>query len=222
MNRTFTVYPTVVACLACLLHVGLRSERARGQSCASSTTVGLDTSYINTWALIGQAGGEAVGETFVAPYTDILAITLWRSYWDTPNGSIWRIFVLGVDSAGRPDNNEIIQDGPSLYIWSGDGVHPTPFRFVFNPPIHLPSVGTYELAVQADSCFGNFLVAGDLNDDYPDGIGWYHGRENFCEYKPRSQPEALPDRDLNFLVEFCPPETPAHPTSWGRIKSLYR
>src|SRR5439155_10061095 len=119
------------------------------------------------------------------------------------NGGVWRIFIMGVDANGVPDVYNIIQDGPSLSIPYGDSIHPTPFTFVFDPPVHLPNVGLYEFAIQGEYCGSFFTVAADGHDDYPDGICWYHGRESPCEYRPRYQPVGDKNIDIVFQMEFC-------------------
>ena len=200
---------------------GAAKSAAWSDTCASSKVAGLDTSYIDTYSDI-YLQGEASGETFFAPYTEIVSITLWRPVFQQNNGAVWRIFIMGVDSLGVPDVNSIIQDGPTLSIPYGDGVHPTPFKFVFAPPVQLPSVGEYELAVQGDQCAGVFDIAGDSHDDYPGGIYWFHRREDLCEYRPRSHPSAFADEDMVFQIEFCVPETPVRRSTWGSIKALYR
>jgi hypothetical protein len=189
--------------------------------CTATAIVGLDSTYINGWSSIGPIPGEALGQTFYAPYTAILSITLWRVWYDTPDASVWRIFIIPVDSTGEPIVEQFLQDGPTLKFTYGDSINPTPFRFVFDPPVQLPSPGTYELAVQGDYCNGDFLIASDGNDDYPDGVAWKHHREEYCLYYPAPFPTAYPNVDLPFRVEFCTDGTPARPTSWGHIKALY-
>jgi hypothetical protein len=210
-----------IACATILVLVRT-APAVPADTCQGQTTVGLDTAYVNDIAPLEL--GEAVGQTFHAPTTEIVAITAWRSVYWTDNGSVWRIFVMGLDSLGVPDVNQIIQNGPTLKIQYGDGSHPTAFRFVFDPPIQLPKSGEYEFAIQGDQCVGYFDLAGCGGDGsaYPDGVLWDHGRMTVCAGYPRPGPQAYPLSDLAFTVEFCPSGTPVVPTTWGRIKSQYR
>src|SRR5262249_1176633 len=106
------------------------------QSCEPSTTVGLDTTQDVCDEPIYL--GKAVGQTFFAPETVITAITAWRYAGESSNYSIWNIHVLPVDSLGIPDVHHILRSGPTLQVTSGDDIHQTPFRFVFDPPLVLP------------------------------------------------------------------------------------
>ena len=186
-------------------------------------TVGLDTSYYNTSLSVDL--GFAVGQTFYAAQTEIAAITVWRipdeANFTTPS----RIFIMGLDSTGVPDVYNILQDGPALPWPQGDGVHATPLRFDFDPPVVLPGVGEYEFAVQGDSCRGVVDLVGNGygGQNYLDGEFWYHGREaTLCYYKPRVAPESHPDTDVVFEIEFCPTNTLSRPVTWGAIKALYK
>jgi hypothetical protein len=64
------------------------------------------------------------------------------------------------------------------------------------------------------------------SDTYASGKAWRSGRTCFdpegCSlYRP---PQRLIADDLVFTIEFCRPDnpTPVKPTSWGRLKILYR
>jgi hypothetical protein len=183
----------------------------------------LDTSYVNQFYTVEL--GHAAGQTFFAPQTEIQAITAWRSAFWTNNVSVWRMFIMAVDSTtGVPDPNQILQNGPTLVNAYGDGVHPTPFRFVFDPPVVLPAPGEYEFAIQGDQCDGVFDLAGNESDGsaYPSGVFWLHGRQaTYCYGIPSEYPDRYADSDLAFTVEFCE-ATPVTPTTWGHIKALYR
>jgi hypothetical protein len=166
--------------------------------------------------------GFAVGQTFLAQQTEIQAITAWRSTYWTDNVAVWRIFVMALDSAGVPDVTQILRNGPTLVNEYGDGIHPTPFRFVFDPPIVLSAPGEYEFAIQGDQCHGVFDLASVDGDGsaYPDGVFWLHGRQaTYCYGFPAGYPDRYGDSDLAFTVEFCA-ATLVTPASWGRIKAV--
>jgi hypothetical protein len=168
--------------------------------------------------------GFAAGQTFMAPQTEIQSITAWRSAYGIDNVAVWRVFVMALDSTGVPDVTHILRNGPTLVNEYGDGVHPTPFRFVFDPPVVLPAPGEYEFAIQGDQCGGVFDLASIDGDGstYPSGVLWYHGRQaSHCSGIPAPYPDRYPNSDLAFTVEFCP-ATPVRPTTWGRIKAVFR
>ena len=134
-----TAFVIVAMCLAA--HV------SKADPCQTEST-GIDTTLANCHSTVEL--GEAFGQSFFARDTLVSAITVWREYYDTPNDSIWHMYVMALDSAGRPDVTRLIADGPTQRIIDGDGVNNTPFRFVFDPPLSLPSPGEYEFAIQGD------------------------------------------------------------------------
>jgi len=206
--------------LALILLTALpRSGSLFAAPCVTSSVAGLDTTQpVCSYPV---EFGSAMGQTFLATDTIIQAITVWRwAPWDT-NFSVWRMHVLELDSTGVPDPHKEIRSGPTLIIPYSDGVHQTPFRFFFDPPVVLPYKGYYEFAVQGDSCGAFFDVAGSCSDEYPNGEMWYHGRVLYdCHL--RSGPQPYPSLDLFFAIEFCSASTPALGQTWGAIKARYR
>jgi len=166
--------------------------------------------------------GEALGETFQADHLGIESITVWRVPYEA--GYVWGIhlFILPTDSLGNPDISHVLLNGPTLIHADGDGVHPTPFEFVFDPPFQLPKLGLYEFAVQSDPCGGNWDILTVNKDDYADGCAWFHGRSIDPGCPLRVNPGRFCDGDLCFDVRFCDATTPTKKVSWGHIKSIYR
>ncbi len=166
--------------------------------------------------------GEALGQTFLAQDTLIESITVWRVSWEANYVYGMRIFVMPTDSLGEPDVRNMILAGPSIFHTDGDGVHPTPFEFVFDPPLRLPRPGTYEFAVQSDPCDGiwDILDVGKRGD-YLEGNLWLHSRSIDSDCPLRSRPAPY-GGDLCFNVRFLVPTTPVKRTSWGSLKRGYR
>jgi len=196
-----------------------RSASLFAAPCVTSSVAGLDTTQPVCSYPIEL--GSAMGQTFLATDTIIQAITAWRwAPWDT-NFSVWRIHVLELDSTGVPDPSKEIRSGPTLMIPYSDGVHQTPFRFRYDPPLVLPHKGYYEFAIQGDSCGAFFDIACSCSDGYQNGQMWYHGRViSRCHL--RSAPQPYPSQDLFFAIEFCSASTPALSRTWGAIKARYR
>jgi len=167
--------------------------------------------------------GEALGQTFYAERTVIQSITVWRVAYEAHYVDGMRVFVMPTDSLGEPDVPNMIVAGPSVFHTDGDGVHPTPFEFVFDPPLKLPRSGEYEFAVQADPCWGiwDILDVSASRDPYPQGNLWLHSRwiDNPCHLRTRPAPYG---GDLCFSIRFCDAATPVKRTSWGQLKSIYR
>jgi hypothetical protein len=166
--------------------------------------------------------GEALGQTFQADQRLIESITVWRTYGEA--NYIWGIhlFIMPTDSLGNPDVSHMLLDGPTLVHADGDGIHPTPFEFVFDPPFQLPKPGLYEFAVQSDPCEGIWDILDTNVDHYPQGCLWLHGHSINPGCPLRINPGRYSDADLCFRVRFCDATTPIKKASWGQIKSIYR
>jgi hypothetical protein len=199
--------------------LGMGAEACFARNC-DPTTTGIDTSYGDCHST-GELG-EGLGQSFFAPDTLISAITVWRAYYDTPNDSIWHIYILPLDSVGVPDVATPISDGPTLRIIDGDGEHDTPFRFAFDPPLRLPSPGEYEFAIQGDGCRGVFQIVQNCSNAYPSGMLWVHDRVTFPPCHLRGGPASYPTADLVFTVEFCQSTVPTLPVTLGKVKAIYR
>jgi hypothetical protein len=193
------------------------TSRSLASSCPTSS-IGVDTSKAN--GLDGPILGEAVGQVFLASDTLISTITVWRITSEVWNDTGWHLFITRADSLGVPVPNSILLDGPTVVNSYGDGVHPIPMRFVFDPPYALPGRGHYYFAIQANPCDGFFNMELNGNNAYPDGNVWLNGRTDVCHL--RNFPEQFPQVDMVFTIEFCDPSTPAVSETWGRVKARYR
>jgi hypothetical protein len=185
--------------------------------------VGVDTSCANTYADVFL--GEAIGQTFAAASLDIRRITVWRAAWEDTNLIGMHLFITGLDPLGNPDPiNAMLLNGPTVTVPYGNGTGPVRFDFVFDPPFHLPSLGTYCFALNANPCSGewNILAADNRAPyiNYPYGYVWSFGRIGNCTLRP--YPLGLPNGDLVFEMEFCNTTTPTRSATWGELKVLYR
>jgi len=209
-------WPLLLLLTACL--VGQLNSKAECAPATVCTSVGVDTS--TAYSRDAVYLGEAIGQTFTAPDTIISSITVWRpALYDTSYAG-WHFYLFATDSLGRPDWQQLLVNGPTVYNYYGDGVHNIPMKFEFNPPLVLPQTGVYEMAFHPEPCDGQFFFLYDYGNHYPDGTAWLHGRLSACV--PRPGPEGFPLLDMIFEIVFCDTTTPAKSTSWGELKSKYR
>ena len=171
--------------------------------------------------------GEALGQTFLAEGLLIESITVWRVVWEAKYVYGMKIYVVPTDSLGLPDVRNTLLVGPSVFHADGDGVNPTAFEFVFEPPLRLPKLGTYEFAVQSDPCYGIWDILGadgryDGRDRYADGHLWGHSRSTDEPCHLRTRPASYPAGDLCFKIRYCSDATPAKRSTWGSLKVIYR
>jgi hypothetical protein len=215
--------PVLSAALSALLltlPVWTAPQPAAAQATCEPTIVGVDTSLANGQNALSL--GDAIGQTFVAPETTITSITVWRP---APSDTIYaglHLFLLSADSLGHPNVSNILLDGPTVYNFYSDGVHPVPYKFSFNPPIVLPSPGNYHFAIQTVPCNGFFFFSLNSANAYPNGGTWWYNQNMFTACHLRPNPEDNGPVDLVFEVEFCGPTTAVLRPSWGRIKATYR
>jgi hypothetical protein len=168
---------------------------------------------------------SGVGQTFWAADTLITSLTVWRV---ASQDSGWTIgmhpYIMGTDSTGMPDINQMIHEGPTLIILNGDGIHPVEFTWTFDPPILLPRPGKYAFYLYQDPCRVYFDVPASESPEgsnYPDGEFWSSDRSWGCT--PIPWMASFPHADMVFQVEFCSlVSTPVRRTSWGQVKLLYR
>ena len=92
--------------------------------------------------------GQAPGETFVAEDTLISAITVWRYPSQTGNNAPLKLWIVEVDSSGRPMADKVVLDGPVIQVFGGDGIHPIEIRFGLGAPAVLPRRGKFAFFVQ--------------------------------------------------------------------------
>ena len=205
---------TVVA-----LSLGLHPASAHAQCVFLDTGVSPDSA--NTWADVFL--GEALGENFQAEGLLIESITVWRVAWQAGYVYGMHLYVTATDSLGGPDIRNMLSDGPSVFNAGGDGIHPDPFEFVFDPPLRLPGLGSYYFAVQSDPCSGiwDILAVKDI-DYYPAGQLWGHSRSIDGGCPLRRSVTRYPNADLCFRVRYCDIPTPIQKTTWGHLKAIYR
>ena len=169
---------------------------ARGAACPI-VSIGLDTMLATNSA--GSILGEPVIQTFLTPgpQTAIRSITVWRVASQAQNGYGIHLYIGKVDSTGFPIHRSPLLDGPTL-TRVGDGVHPTAFRFEFDPPFNLPRSGKYFFALVPRGGYWDLLSA---RDAYPDGDMW-GGSRTCCSLIGYPTPLYRP-ADLIFTIEFC-------------------
>ncbi len=208
--------------IAFLVTVGILLQsvpHAEADSCATTTSVAVDTSAINDH--IPAYFGKAPGQTFFASDTMIRSLTVWRSSNVGPNGTGMKLWITDVDSTGMPLTLQVVVDGPVLSLPIDDGHTPIEVRYEWDPPIALPGTGRYAFFIQQYLCDGTF----DLHtapDLYPGGSLWRtHRGIPYCELRER--PQNWTNYDLVFSIEFCgDASTPAVQKSWGQVKVRYR
>ena len=219
--RRISIAGLAMSVLVAIASVALPTLLAEtSQAACQIDTVGVDTSLAT--GLDGPILGEAFGQVFLASDSLISAITVWRIASEAWNDTGWHLFITATDSLGAPAPNSILLDGPTLVHSYGDGVHPIPFRFAFNPPFALPHAGKYYFAIQANPCDGFFNMEFNDYNVYPDGEFWRNGRTIYSGCYLRNYPEKFPQVDLVFTVEFCRPMPPALTSTWGAVKDRYR
>ena len=218
-------------CLAGVLGLGLTNtvlpEAAAQVVCIPSDTVALDPSIWN--ASRGVFFGHALGQTFFAPETLISRLTVWRP---PDNRSVVgaHLYITGVDtvwSPPRPDNDNLLLDGPTVRVYDSDPPGQLiEMSFTLDPPLALPRPGLYAFFLQAEACHQGAvwnLIGNDTNP-YPYGIYWISGRvtQPPCHLRGVAAGEDI--LDLIFRIEFCRPDvaTPVRRSTWGQIKALYR
>lgn len=225
MNRALLMLASVLAAGLVMPASGLAlSVRPSvGQTCPTVVAVGIDTSLANSSA--GDILGESVGQTFFASDTLIRSLTVWRVVQQETLYTGIDPYIVETDSAGIPLSTSVIQHGPVMHVFYGDGVHPVEFKWEFDPPVALPRRGLYAffLQVPMDECPSYFDVLGrdGVTDAYTDGHVWLSRRTVACTL--RFNPDPFPNADLVFTIEFCHDvSTPVRSSTWGQLKVLYR
>ena len=213
----------------CAIWVGSQSATptpAAIASVCSSVTVGLDTSLANSSG--GAFLGEAPGQTFLAADTLVRSVTVWRVASEDTNYMGMHLYITKTDSAGTPETDQVILDGPTVYNYFGDGIHPIPFQFVMEPPVVLPGPGLYAFFLREEPCsLGYFDLIGreetSGGDIYPPGHVWLTRRSNYSGCVLKINPNSYPLADFIFSIEFCQTTTtPTLSPTWGALKAHYR
>lgn len=149
---------------------------------------------------------------------------MWRPAVQTPYGGQLKLWITEADTAGVPQVDRKVLDGPVITVPFGDGIHPIKMEWLFDPPFPLPHRGRYYFAAQ-DWCGGHWDLLVNLNDAYSGGNAWRSGITCFdpdgCYlYRP---PDPFWSYDLVFTIEFCQEGTTAvRRGSWGQLKVIYR
>jgi hypothetical protein len=97
-------------------------------------------------------------------------------------------------------------------------------RYAFDPPFALPRAGMFAFSITTWDPFCDILfnLMGDDRNPYAAGMAWEHGRTwpAGCALAPARFRGS--NFDLIFTIEFCATATRVEPSSWGRLKALYR
>jgi len=126
--------------------------------------------------------------------------------------------------AGWPNLSRILYCGPTIVHFLSDHVHPTEFRWDFDPPLVLPHRGEFVFSYFRIRVSPSESARFRLSSAYEGGNMWYTGRSR-CILGPGLQLDLqnYPQYDLVFQAGFCrDTATPAKRTSWGQLKRRYR
>jgi hypothetical protein len=205
------------------LAVALCHETVSRADTCEVNTVAVDTSLASSTTRMGLRCGEAGGQVFVAVDTLIRSVAVWRDAVQTPYGGNLKLWITEADSAGVPQVDRKVLDGPVITVPFGDGIHHIKMEWTFDPPFALPRRGNYFFAAQ-DWCRGHWGLLVSPADVYAGGKAWRSGITCFDEggcylWRP---PNRLISDDLVLTIEFCQTSTPVLPVSWGRLKVIYR
>lgn len=208
----------VLALLALSLGVG----RAIAAPCTVDT-IGID------WPLANNVStpilGEQPGQTFTAPESLMTFLRVWRHASNDSNIIGMKLCLTATAPDGTPDLKQILYCGPTVVHFRSDHVHPTEFRWDFDPPFVLPYRGKFAFFILEDPCMGRWdMLASENPPLYPGGEMWYTSRSN-CILGPLLQAGLISyfEYDHVFQAGFCKDApTAALRKSWGRLKMLYR
>lgn len=208
-------------CLSLAIAMTVAASVVRGATCPSST-IGLDPTAADT--VVVEYLDRCVGQVFVAPESLLVSLTVWRPAAPALDSGPRHLIIIDVDSTGAPIPNSVVIDGGSIVNFTGDGIHPVPYRFQFDPPAVLPHRGRYCFVVTYDACDAAIGIMASDDDPYADGIIWSVRTNPFagCVY-PSGVPSPMNHLiDIIFHAEFCGAATPTLRRSWGDLKVLYR
>jgi hypothetical protein len=206
--------------LAVFAGLSLQAATSMSGEC-KPTSVGLDTTLASGYG--GSNLGHSVGQSFLAPTRLLRSIAVWRAAIQATNAVGMHLYIVAADSAGRPQLDQVVLDGPTLVRTDGDGVHDTEFRWTFDPLLELPGTGTYAFFLRQDPCTAYFdVIATDEPGAYPQGQAWSTQRADLLGCRLRAPADSYPDADLIFNAEFCSDAVPVQRRSWGQVKTIYR
>jgi hypothetical protein len=127
--------------------------------------VGSDPSLADT--VVTEYLDRDLGQTFLATDTLIRSLTVWRPALPDTDGLYIHLFIVGVDSTGVVIADDIVLDGPRVVNFVGDGIHPVPLKFEFDPPFALPHRGEYCFVPLWDFCAAGFSPLTSKQNVYP-------------------------------------------------------
>jgi hypothetical protein len=213
--------PRILARLTLMLLLSLCVAHSRSSSAGAADcptrSIGVEPSRANGW--VGVIFGHAAGQVFVAADTLVTSFKVWRVAIQDTNYAGMKLYITEADSTGYPHATSMILNGPTVYNYFGDGIHPIPFEFVFDPPFSLPHKGLFCFAVQAVPCEATWDILSSNLNPYPGGHAWDFGRST-CFL--RTSPTPYPTVDLAFEIKFCDSATSVRETTWGSLKVIYR
>ena len=115
---------------------------APAQTTAGTCTpveVSVDTSFADTTVDADDSRGW--GQVIQTADTIAVSITFWKAARPDTYPTPAILYVTTVDSTGMPDILNVIYRSPVIGGPFGDGVHPIPLTFTFDPPMTLPKPG---------------------------------------------------------------------------------
>ncbi len=204
-----------------VLSMNANGREVIGAPCLSDT-VGIDPSLGTKSS--GAVNGDCPGESFVTSDTLMEFLRVWRTPSEAQFGIGMHLYVMGMGANGTPYQGSIIVDGPTIVHTDGDGLHPTEFKWTWDPPLVLPHAGGYAFFVTEDPCIGFFdILASDNPALYAAG-NMYLTKQG-CVLGPNQTVDIVsyPQYDVVFQVGFCRDDvTPTRHRTWGELKLLYR
>jgi hypothetical protein len=210
--------------LLCAALAAVPSVEAKAAPECLSTSIGVDTSLANAELLVWQR--EFWNQLFVASDTLIQSITVWRPARDTLQFVSAKLYIMAVDSSfdmERPDWHHVLLDGPTIpNSPGGDGTHPIPLTWSFDPPFALPSRGQFSFELRPSDCFSPFPVLAASDNPYLGGDAWEMESTGSCDVGCCAGQRYGPLVDMVFRIEFCEPVVAAQVQTWGRVKASYR
>src|SRR5262245_24770266 len=156
-----------LAAIVALGCVGM-SQPSWGEPCRPDSFAIDTTGAIRS---IAAMWGEAPGQTFEARDTLISSISVWRRAEQAVNISEMKLWIVRVDSTGRPRSDQVVYEGPVIGAQPGDGIHPIEIRFDLDPPASLPGPGKFGFFVQ-NQCNWFFDLLVREPDSYSHGEAW--------------------------------------------------
>jgi hypothetical protein len=197
---------------------------SRSLSCLR-VQVAIDTAFADT--VLPVIDSRGYGQVIATNDTLVSEVTFWKAAQPdtTPTPAI--LYITDADSIGTPNIIDVIYTSSVVTGGFGDGIHPIPLTFSFDPPIALPRRGLYffdlnEQNLQFGMCIGTVRLLGARGNPYANGGAWKTGT-SFCD---GSGPGGLAapfvaNLDLAMDVTFCDTSVPTRRRTWGEVKLMY-